>query len=180
MVLAAVGFIIILLGLLLSLTIILLPLGFILMIVGSVLMMIGMFGRRKTVITNVVQVSNTPGGMQANIPLDHDLVRAPVARSIEPAMGRARPREPRLIDVTPSSAPSVTPKYDVVKWRALVEYDEDIARIAEALARYPEKYTDEFAAAYMALNDKTYLPIIIKKVLASAKADADMGSQRYS
>jgi hypothetical protein len=64
------------------------------------------------------------------------------------------------------------PTYDLVRWNALVQYDADIKRIVEALAPFGQKYIDEFAQAFMALNDKNYLPQIIEKILATAKADA--------
>lgn len=62
--------------------------------------------------------------------------------------------------------------FDLQKWNALVEYDADIKRIVDALAPFGQKYVDEFAQAFMALNDKKYLPQIIEKILATAKADA--------
>jgi hypothetical protein len=64
------------------------------------------------------------------------------------------------------------PTYDIVRWNALVQYDADIKRIVDALAPFGQKYIDEFAQAFMALNDKSYLPQIIEKILATAKADA--------
>lgn len=67
------------------------------------------------------------------------------------------------------------PSYDLQKWNALVQYDADIKRIVDALMPFGQKYVDEFAQAFMALNDKNYLPQIIEKILASAKADASSG-----
>ena len=66
--------------------------------------------------------------------------------------------------------------YDRKKWEALVEYDEDIKRVSLALQPYGSKYIDQFAAAYLALNDKEYLPVIIKRILATAKQDAEARS----
>jgi len=163
-------------GLLLCFTIILAPIGWILMFIGAIMLLVGVLGRRKTVITNVVQVSTTPGvGMQANIPIGYD-DRQPM-RTIEP---RADMREPQLlsssspiIDVTPRQASRQNGyTYDQAKWNALVQYDPDIAKIVKALAPYDRKYTEELAAAYLAINDKAYLPMIIQKILASAKQDA--------
>ncbi len=37
---------------------------------------------------------------------------------------------------------------------------------------YGQKYVDEFAAAYLALNDKDYLPAILRKIVASASRDS--------
>jgi hypothetical protein len=63
------------------------------------------------------------------------------------------------------------PNFDQNKWNALVKYDPDIKRIVEALSPYGPKYIDQFATAFMALNDKNYLPQIIQDILATAKAD---------
>jgi hypothetical protein len=52
------------------------------------------------------------------------------------------------------------------------DYDPDIARIAAALKPYGEKYTDQFASAYLAINDKSYLAMIVQKIIATAKQDA--------
>jgi hypothetical protein len=162
-------------GLLLCLTIFLAPLGIILIIAGIVCVVIG--GRQKTVITNVVQVAGTPGDayMQANVPVDEG--RRSGTRSVD---GPLPPPDPRLtndrarpvIDVTPSRPEAPRYGYDRAKWDALVAFDEDIARIEQALAPYGQSYVDQFAAAYLALNDKRYLPAIIEKILASAKQDA--------
>jgi hypothetical protein len=62
--------------------------------------------------------------------------------------------------------------YDEEKWSSLLENDPDILRLVEALAPYGQKYVDELATAYLVLNDKDYLPMIIKKIVASAKRDA--------
>jgi hypothetical protein len=176
MVLVILGIVTWFFGLLLCFTIILAPLGWMLMFIGALMAIVGLVGRRKTIITNVVQVSNIPGqGMQANIPIDFDS-RQPM-RAIEP---RFDTREPRLlasapvIDVTPREpqrqASGVV--YDHAKWNALVQYDPDIARLAKVLTPYGQKYVDELATAYLALNDKAYLPMIIQKILATAKQDA--------
>jgi len=72
-----------------------------------------------------------------------------------------------------SSQPTYrAPAYDQRKWNALVAHDPDIARIAGILAPYDRKYTDEFASAYMSVNDKSYLPAIVQKILAIVKQDA--------
>ena len=55
---------------------------------------------------------------------------------------------------------------------ALVRYDTDIARVVAALNPYGEKYVDELAQAYLVLNDKQYLPMIIQKIVETAKRDA--------
>jgi hypothetical protein len=138
MALVAIGIIIWFIGLLLCFTIILMPVGWLFMAIGAIMIIVGVMGRRRTIITNVVQVSNTPGqGMQANIPVDMDS-RQPMRR-IEPRSDAPPPklldRSP-VIDVTPRepSRQSNGFTYDRAKWNALVQYDPDIARIVKALA----------------------------------------------
>ena len=62
--------------------------------------------------------------------------------------------------------------YDRREWRALLSSDADISRLAKVLDSYGQKYVDEFAAAYLALNDKDYLPAILRKIVASASRDS--------
>jgi len=62
--------------------------------------------------------------------------------------------------------------YDLKKWQALLHYDADIKRVADALAPYGQRYLDQFAEAFMAINDKNYLPQIIQTILSTAKTDA--------
>ena len=61
--------------------------------------------------------------------------------------------------------------YDRREWRALLRSDADILRLAKILESYGQKYVDEFAAAYLAVNDKDYLPMILQKIIASARRD---------
>lgn len=72
----------------------------------------------------------------------------------------------------PEKLTPAPPSYDLAKWNALVQYDADIKRIFDALAPFGQKYVDEFAQAFMALNDKNYLPQIVETILATAKSDA--------
>ena len=62
--------------------------------------------------------------------------------------------------------------YDRQEWRALLSSDADISRLAKVLVSYGQKYVDEFAAAYLALNDKDYLPAILRNIVASASRDS--------
>ena len=72
----------------------------------------------------------------------------------------------------PVSRLNTSPTYGINKWNALIQYDPDIKRVVDALAPFGQKYVDEFAQAFMAIDDKNYLPQIIEKILATAKADA--------
>jgi hypothetical protein len=62
--------------------------------------------------------------------------------------------------------------YDKQRWRSLLSSDADISRLAAVLATYGQKYVDEFAAAYLAQNDKAYLPMILRNIIASARRDS--------
>src|SRR5258708_6637163 len=62
--------------------------------------------------------------------------------------------------------------YDKQRWRALLSSDADISRLTKVLAPYGQKYVDELAAAYLVLNDKDYLPMILRKIIASASRDS--------
>lgn len=83
-------------------------------------------------------------------------------------------RETTATPIQTDSAPNETAAgFDRAKWNALLRYDKDIALIAEKLQPLGEKWVDEFASSYLALNDKTYLPQIEEKLVAAAKAEAE-------
>lgn len=60
---------------------------------------------------------------------------------------------------------------DSEEWLALVKSDPDIARSVAALEPFGKKYVDELARSYLALNDKDYLPVILKKIASTVKKD---------
>ena len=64
---------------------------------------------------------------------------------------------------------ATTGNFDHAKWDALLKYDKEISAIAEKLRPLGQKWLDEFASSYLALNDKTYLPEIEKKILLLLK-----------
>lgn len=68
---------------------------------------------------------------------------------------------------------SERPQFDRLKWNALVKYDDDIGRVAEQLKLLGDKWVDIFAADYLALGDKAYLPAIIRKILEQAKEERE-------
>jgi hypothetical protein len=75
---------------------------------------------------------------------------------------------------TGSNEGKATASFDRAKWDALVKYDKDIASISEKLKPLGQKWMDEFASSYLALNDKTYLPEIEKKIFADAKIEKEI------
>jgi hypothetical protein len=182
------GVVLVIIGLLFCLTIVGALIGIPMMAVGGSLIFWGLvFGRRKTVITNVVQVSNSPGMPGNHFSTHNDqahgryLDREPP--TIRPPMRELNPPRAALEDLhrllTEDSTiehnrnePTNRYSYDRAKWNALVEYDPDIARIARALKPYGEKYIDQFASAYLAINDKSYLAVIAQKIVANVKQDA--------
>jgi hypothetical protein len=92
--------------------------------------------------------------------------------SLAPPDRQLREQELRTINQEP---------YDRAKWKALVEYDPDISRVVSALSPYGQKYVDQLATGYLALNDKNYLPMIVQKfsillnLMPSATRDVFIG-----
>jgi hypothetical protein len=58
-------------------------------------------------------------------------------------------------------------------WEALCSDDPDLARVVAVLTPYGKKYVDELAKAYLVFNDKNYLPLILTKIVVSARQDFD-------
>ena len=71
------------------------------------------------------------------------------------------------------ASPNHTAQYDQAKWNALVKYDQQIGEIASKLQPYGQKWVDEFASSYLALNDKRYLPDILKKIAEDAAVEEE-------
>jgi hypothetical protein len=62
--------------------------------------------------------------------------------------------------------------YDKGRWLAVLRNDAEIAQLAKVLVPYGQKYVDELAAAYLVLNDEKYLPMILRKIIESARRDS--------
>lgn len=69
-------------------------------------------------------------------------------------------------------------KFDQEKWNALLKYDADIASLADKIRPYGQKWSDEFAASYLALNDKKYLADIEQKIISTAKKEIEYKEQQ--
>jgi hypothetical protein len=67
-----------------------------------------------------------------------------------------------------------TVAYDRNKWNALVKYDDEIALIANKLKPLGQRWVDEFASSYLALDDKRHLPNLIRKIITDARNEADL------
>lgn len=168
------GVIFILVGLLLCLTIVGAAFGLVFIIVGAILVVAG--GRRKTVITNVINVANTPsGGVPAEqLAASVNMLPRDARRELDYSSTAER-RAPAL--VVPSEIhvgeqmKASEAAYDATKWKALVEFDAEIAAAAKKIEMYGQRYVDQLAAAYLALNDKQYLATITEKIAARAQQE---------
>jgi hypothetical protein len=97
------------------------------------------------------------------------------------ASGHASPANPQALPAEPASTTSpphselmpATAGFDRGRWDALAKYDPDIAPVVERVRPLGQKWIDELATSYLALNDKTYLASIEQKIAAAAKAEAD-------
>jgi len=168
------GCVLFILGFLISLSIVGAIFGVPMMGLGVLLMIFG-GGRRKVVINNVVSVNSAPAALPREMQSDFvdaqpraprwEPLPEPRDRQALPPPNRSHDREPGLRTINPDP-------YDKAKWKALVEYDPDISRVVSALSPYGQKYVDQLATGYLALNDKSYLPMIVQKILATAKEDA--------
>jgi hypothetical protein len=59
------------------------------------------------------------------------------------------------------------------KWMLLVENDPDLAKVERVLSQYGPQYADQLAKAYVVFDNKAFLPIILKMIIASARLNAE-------
>jgi hypothetical protein len=81
-------------------------------------------------------------------------------------------------DETSNLSNNAGPSFDRAKWNALLKYDNDIALMTEKLQPLGQKWVDEFASSYLALNDKQYLPSIEQKIVAAVRAEEEHKEQQ--
>jgi hypothetical protein len=166
------GVIFILVGLLACLSIVGAVIGIPLIIVGLVLDVVG--GRRKTIITNVVNDTNTPTGAAPAHQMAASINMIPRDARAELGVATGADFRPPTL-VVPSSLQITEPfaaggaSYDTAKWKALVEFGSEIADAAKRVESYGQRYIDQLAAAYLALNDKQYLATIVQKIVSRAQ-----------
>jgi hypothetical protein len=144
-------------GLLLCVSILWAAPGFVCMGLGLIFLQIAERKRRKAKSAAWSSDPSEPQAEQAQIP---DAAWAVVPPETEEDAGGGRENVTGLCS------------YDRQEWRALLGSDADISRLAKVLEGYGQKYVDEFAAAYLAVNDKDYLPAILRKIVASASRDS--------
>jgi hypothetical protein len=89
-----------------------------------------------------------------------------------------QPRPPKPAIISPKDQPARQRNepdaipYDLEKWRALIKSDADVSRSVEALQPFGKKYVDQLAIAYLAFEEKSYLPTIVKLVADAIKKDS--------
>jgi hypothetical protein len=97
-----------------------------------------------------------------------------------PESRQPKPRKPALVSrkERPVRRPDEPDPnaYDLEKWRALVKSDADISRSVEAVLPFGKKYVDQLAMAYLAFEEKSYLPAIVKMVADAIKKDSGRDS----
>jgi hypothetical protein len=103
------------------------------------------------------------------------------APSSFPEPRQPEPRKPaRILRREPPdrqrNEPDTVP-YDLEKWRGLLASDADISRSVETLRPFGKKYVDQLAMAYLAFEEKSYLPIIVKLVANAIKKDSGRDSE---
>ena len=77
-----------------------------------------------------------------------------------------------------SSGTNTATTFDRAKWNALLKYDPQIAAIAEKFrSELGPKWEAEFSTSFLALNDKQYLPEMIRKIIANANTEKE--EQQY-
>ncbi len=153
------GWVLLVGGFLLCVSILSAALGFLLMGLGLIFLQIA------------EQKDKSPATSDASRSGQSEPERAPPPpRALAPSQAEeAREVVDRESAIDPNS-------YDRERWRLLLRNDADISRLVTALAPYGQKYVDELAAAYLALNDKDDLPMILRQIIASARRDSRVAS----
>ncbi|WJR81424.1 hypothetical protein [Bradyrhizobium sp. NP1] len=113
-----------------------------------------------------------PAASPAAPPLAVRAERGP-PMSVESANVAPEPSAQSLQRRRPASrlVPTNANSYDGEKWRAIARDDADVARSIDALAPFGKKYVDQLATAYLAFNDKSHLPVIMKMIAATIRKD---------
>jgi hypothetical protein len=69
------------------------------------------------------------------------------------------------------SRPGVEQAYDRAQWDGLVEQVDDVKRARDMIAPYGQRYVDQLAVDYLALDDKKQLPALVERITAAAAKD---------
>lgn len=100
--------------------------------------------------------------------------RLPISTTLAPSSQASR-------TLAKGAVPSSRPKpYDVDKWSALLKCDDDLAKVVEKLRLLGENCVDELARSYLLLNDKKYLPDIVRRIIADARAEQPQAAAKIT
>jgi hypothetical protein len=176
-------------GLLLCISIVWAPVGFMMMGFGLICLLIAE-RRKKHSTARPDLLSDAFDRRREPPPLQIDK-RAPPAELVKASSSRIelqrtpsslpeprQPRPPKPAIVLPKDQPARrrnepdTIPYDLEKWRALIKGDADVSRSVEAVQPFGKKYVDQLAIAYLAFEEKSYLPTIVKLVADAIKKDS--------
>jgi HJR/Mrr/RecB family endonuclease len=65
--------------------------------------------------------------------------------------------------------------FDRMRWNVLLQRDSDLVMVVSKLSQLGPKWADQFAASYLAVNDKNQLPSIVNKIIAAARIEYEQG-----
>ena len=124
----------------------------------------------------------TSSKAKTNIRTRDDAVKPETGRSpISTTLAPSSPRHPASRTLAKGAVPSSPPKpYDVDKWSALLKCDDDLAKVAEKLRLLGENCVDELARSYLLLNDKQYLPDIVRRIIADARVEQSQAAAKIT
>jgi hypothetical protein len=71
-----------------------------------------------------------------------------------------------------------SPNFDRARWDALLKHDPQIRLIADRFRVLGQEWADKFALSYLATNDRSYLPILVRKIVADARREIELGKLR--
>ena len=74
---------------------------------------------------------------------------------------------------TAKESASTEPTIDHTKWNALLRYDKAIAAASETIRPLGSKWMDEFASAYLSINDRNYLTEIVEGIVERARLEQE-------
>jgi hypothetical protein len=70
-----------------------------------------------------------------------------------------------------SSSPIPIASFDNTRWRALLKRDPQLELVANKLQPLGQKWVDQFAASYLAFNDKKHLPDLVSTIIGDARRE---------
>jgi hypothetical protein len=79
-------------------------------------------------------------------------------------------REQRVVATHSFPPPTSTENYNIEKWNALKEIDEDIAKAVISVKEHGPNLEEELAKRYLAISEKSYLPKIVELVISKSQS----------